>query len=520
MKALTLAPVCRLVGSILLAGCTAHAVSAAPLATSYTQSFNQSASFADGLDLALLTDTTIISQRMVNDRLGTWTGTTLTLELAYGHTVSIFDPGVAAPPGANRNLLQVDSQLALTGSLVGATALQQSFLNRWFCAAPNLQCSPNGVSSSKAVVLPELPAITRPGDVLNGLRLQLNTTSQVLTPGAALLSGSSGLSGRISLAGQYESKSILAYTADALAATAGTSATSRGERLSAATADIAALRAADYGIPRFNSPLSAQAVVNNAALSDSQTLLAASADTAALLAAAATPGQATFESRFSIPAQAWNLSALAAPALGRQATASASANSAATPALELAALHAVLNSADDAGLLQSMEASLGRPLVSSSTPITSFAGGMIGLAGADISVYLSPDFGSGSFELDLQAADHHALLRQGFYYDRLTLLSGGPASGLRLVSEAAGIDDYAQAGTAFYLGENYSGMLQIHTGGAAARIALNNFYAPGLLLVASWGVAAVPEPETYAMLLAGLGLMGAVARKRQMGKSA
>jgi hypothetical protein len=28
------------------------------------------------------------------------------------------------------------------------------------------------------------------------------------------------------------------------------------------------------------------------------------------------------------------------------------------------------------------------------------------------------------------------------------------------------------------------------------------------------GVAAVPEPETYAMLLAGLGLVGAVARRR------
>jgi hypothetical protein len=28
-------------------------------------------------------------------------------------------------------------------------------------------------------------------------------------------------------------------------------------------------------------------------------------------------------------------------------------------------------------------------------------------------------------------------------------------------------------------------------------------------------VAAVPEPETYAMLLAGLGLMGAIARRRK-----
>lgn len=43
---------------------------------------------------------------------------------------------------------------------------------------------------------------------------------------------------------------------------------------------------------------------------------------------------------------------------------------------------------------------------------------------------------------------------------------------------------------------------------------LGQGYLPGITNV-EVGVSAVPEPETYAMLLAGLAMMGAVARRRQ-----
>jgi hypothetical protein len=34
-------------------------------------------------------------------------------------------------------------------------------------------------------------------------------------------------------------------------------------------------------------------------------------------------------------------------------------------------------------------------------------------------------------------------------------------------------------------------------------------------MTVNFDVAAVPEPETYAMLLAGLGMLGAVARRKK-----
>jgi len=106
---------------------------------------------------------------------------------------------------------------------------------------------------------------------------------------------------------------------------------------------------------------------------------------------------------------------------------------------------------------------------------------------------------------------------------------------------AAGVTGYANNSTGVRFGNNNGGLLGfVNTGSAAA-----NSYATGLNLMRIDGaasgvastlytpyadsgnavraylttsgltIAAVPEPETYAMLLAGLGLMGAIARRRR-----
>lgn len=54
--------------------------------------------------------------------------------------------------------------------------------------------------------------------------------------------------------------------------------------------------------------------------------------------------------------------------------------------------------------------------------------------------------------------------------------------------------------------------LYFRAGGSIATTTDNDYLV--------WGVTAIPEPETYAMLLAGLGLMGFVARRRQRNAAA
>lgn len=72
----------------------------------------------------------------------------------------------------------------------------------------------------------------------------------------------------------------------------------------------------------------------------------------------------------------------------------------------------------------------------------------------------------------------------------------------------ASFDGRIAPGNQEYIGENFSGVLLLDGDDAAWDIQLNNFYSPQFVVLAFWNVAAVPEPQTWLMLLAGLTLVG------------
>lgn len=77
-----------------------------------------------------------------------------------------------------------------------------------------------------------------------------------------------------------------------------------------------------------------------------------------------------------------------------------------------------------------------------------------------------------------------------------------------------GYSGYSVAGNAF-TGSEFNGVLQLQGSFTTMNIAVGQPEFWHGFNVGSASVSAVPEPASYAMLLAGLGLMGAMARRRK-----
>ena len=77
-----------------------------------------------------------------------------------------------------------------------------------------------------------------------------------------------------------------------------------------------------------------------------------------------------------------------------------------------------------------------------------------------------------------------------------------------------GYGGYSVAGNTF-TGSEFNGVLQLQGSFTSMNIAVGQSEFWHGFNVGSASVSAVPEPETYAMMLAGLGLMGAIARRRK-----
>ncbi|MEK8051763.1 hypothetical protein AACH10_16045 [Ideonella sp. DXS22W] len=478
------------------------------IATNVQINFSEAATFASGIDRTLSLGEAQAA-RLVAERLGTWIGTEASFFVTASHGVSISDPGVAVAPGTARDLLHVTASASVSGGLLAASPFTQNLGATWHCAGTATRCTDTMVVHTLAQATPALAAITAPAQALQPWRLQASASAEPLFAGAQLLAGELSLSGQLRLSAQYQSKTAQAYVADALLATAGSAAPATAARWASAAADVNTLRSASWTDLAVDRSLQA---ARNPELETAQRLLTVARDSATLLQTGSTPGMA-FATPFSLTRQLWNLSAQAAPALGRGLAGSTSDNLFGNdPAAELAVLQATLAARDDASFLAGLADALAHPAVAGSAPVLTLDGAALGLAGAQIGIYLSGDAFTGLAQLALPGAQRHTLLRSG--YDRITLLEG-PADGLTVLAAANGAGEMLRPGDGeLYVGETFGGMLELGGAGAPALLQLNNTYGEQIMVVASWGVSAVPEPASAALLGGGALLLMRALRRR------
>jgi hypothetical protein len=310
------------------------------------------------------------------------------------------------------------------------------------------------------------------------------------------------VNGRLRFRSTFASKSSPTYVADAIAATLTAAAGGYAAHLTAATTDIAALRtfSSDAALQPGN-----QSAAANADLFEGHAVLAAGRDVALMQAQGASAG-GSLNTRFELVQQLWNLTAAANPALGRgQAGFAADPTFFADIRDEVATVRAALESTDATGFVESFERYAADGAVTPGLmPQFTLDGGLYGLDGALLQIYLLPGAGDGLQPLELLAAERH-LVWKGSFQNNLSLLEGSV--------EVDGSELLTTVGDSTYIGES-ARLLELETFGDAATVSLDNFYSPQTLVIASFGLAApVPEPASGALVLGGLALLAGYRRR-------
>ena len=314
-----------------------------------------------------------------------------------------------------------------------------------------------------------------------------------------LLASEVRIQGSVTVQVQYAGKRTQAYVADALQATASVPQPLATTRYASAAADIAALRSATYAT--LPVPIGERAN-SNAALHEAHATLVTARESAALMQAAATGGTG-FASRSGLLRQIWDLGSASQPGLGRSGAGFTADPVSPSAATEMAALTAVMAASDDPSFLAALAASP-EALASSTDPVAVLSGMRFGMGDAQLRVYfIGSEDGSGQITLSLPAAERHLIQRD--FSDRLTVFDGA-ADGLAFVAPN-GDHGFAPLNEETYFGEGSGGALALLANGDALRIGLNNYYSPRFLVMASYGVAPVPEPTAFSLMLAGLGLI-------------
>lgn len=490
---------------IVAAACLPLQAFATEIATNILYTFNEAVNFSEedfseGIDKLLMLDAAKVDARLLTNRLGTFSGGSAIFTLNTSQSVSVNDAGVSTAPTEARQFFRTSGSASASGGLLTEPVLLTAGLG-WNCPATVLQCNSDEAFSPANSSTPAMQVPSDAASLASPIRVQASLSSFTrLSPDYTLNFAKLYVYGTWQVNAQFTAKSTSQYVADALSATTGAIGTSRW---AAASTDIKNLRSMSLTDVSVANHLQ---VGKNAELSKAHSIFAVASDGASLLSTGSVAGT-SFQPTSEVARQLWNVAAGIDPSLGRDR---AGYSSESVPSLDLATDLAVfrmlVNGTDDASFVSDLEFALSNPLTVGSAPVFSFDGAQLGLTGATMSVfYLGSS--SGEVEIELGAASRYALWHSGYDFNNISYIAG--VSDSLIANNLYNTTEIERGSGLQYVGESPSpdNLMFVSGNGAAVRLGLNNYSSDKILVVATWAVTPVPEPDQAWLLIAGLSFL-------------